>query len=149
MSRQDELLQYLEMVVGLQHSWYAGERTYVSYDHLILEKGVAFREFGDELPKMESGWCFSNAREIAMADDSYTYCEGYGCSVLPLHHAWLVDSDDRVVDPTWGHLYDPTGYRGIRFSRDQLELHEDPEWSSVFFVPTANSILLLEGKLPV
>jgi hypothetical protein len=38
------------------------------------------------------------------ADSEYRYVEGMAwCGTIPVSHAWLVDSEDRVVDPTWIH----------------------------------------------
>jgi len=41
-----------------------------------------------------------------MADSSLTYVEGYACTehlTLAIQHAWLVDAEGIVRDPTWTH----------------------------------------------
>jgi hypothetical protein len=46
--------------------------------------------------------CFQNAFLRTLYFDNLTYCEGYAFSgLLPVHHAWCVDENDVVVDPTW------------------------------------------------
>jgi hypothetical protein len=46
--------------------------------------------------------CFSNAYQLAFAFDDLIYCEGLAFSgLIPVHHAWCVDSDGNVVDATW------------------------------------------------
>lgn len=75
-------------------------------------------------PKM----CFYNSGRIAQFHHGdWTYCEGYAISPtaiecnfpLPMHHAWLIDGDGNIVDPTW----EPGGeYFGLRFS---TKLHSE------------------------
>jgi hypothetical protein len=66
--------------------------------------------------------CFLNATAIVLVRDDVAYVEGYALDPnipIPLQHAWLVDSNGRVIDPTWadnkGHVY-----YGIAFKRDFL-----------------------------
>jgi GNAT superfamily N-acetyltransferase/2'-5' RNA ligase len=55
----------------------------------------------------EMQMCFKNAMELAMAVDDLTYVEGFGMSdvgggtLFPTHHAWCVDAEGNVLDPTW------------------------------------------------
>ena len=46
------------------------------------------------------------------------YVEGMALSVIPVEHAWCVDPDDRVVDPTWEG--GGSAYFGAEFSLDDL-----------------------------
>lgn len=64
--------------------------------------------------------CFRNAGSLAMAYPELTYVEGMALhTILPTAHAWCVDRDGRVIDPTWD--YSPTSaYLGIPFRRDFL-----------------------------
>lgn len=45
--------------------------------------------------------CFANALHLALSNEDLTYCEGkvfiYGVAI---DHAWCVDDDDNVYDPT-------------------------------------------------
>lgn len=61
--------------------------------------------------------CYYNCFQLLKDDFDLTYCEGYALDpnlVLPLIHAWLIDSDGKVIDPTW-HEPD-TVYLGIPFN---------------------------------
>lgn len=63
---------------------------------------------------MDLGWCYHNAYK-AMADTQMRYCEGYAMTsglMMPMAHGWLVDTDGRVVDPTWK---DGCDYFGVVF----------------------------------
>ena len=73
----------------------------------MLEQGQHFEHA--EIPKHHlkhvgpMGLCFMNAMKMALAHpDKYRYAEGYAHSgFFPVHHAWVVDKDDRALDPTW------------------------------------------------
>lgn len=47
--------------------------------------------------------CFQNARNVAFSSD-FRYFEGMACHIIPVEHAWLVDADGVVIDPTWALL---------------------------------------------
>ena len=58
--------------------------------------------------------CFDNAFRIALKNASLKYCEGFACSIIPVEHAWLVDQDGSVIDPTWWRLQPrPQHYFGV------------------------------------
>ncbi|MCV9964627.1 hypothetical protein OIU34_22305 [Pararhizobium sp. BT-229] len=73
--------------------------------------------------------CFSNAQRAVVAAVSagrkpLTYAEGYACSsglavCVPIHHAWLIDDEGRVVDQTWQSPETST-YFGVAFSTDYV-----------------------------
>lgn len=50
-----------------------------------------------------------------------SYCEGFAISnevAFVIAHAWLVDTQSQVIDPTWNENYvDPT-YFGVVFTRE-------------------------------
>jgi len=104
-----ETKAYLETIVAARQL-YAAEQDakrgwpYVCVEDFILKKG---RSMGDMSPfpngakKGEIKNCFKNAFELAL-ETGWTYCEGYAFSVvLPLAHAWVLDEQGRVIDPTW------------------------------------------------
>jgi len=50
--------------------------------------------------------CFANSQQVMEEvglSKGWSYVEGLACSTfgLPLHHAWLVDEEGLVLDPTW------------------------------------------------
>ena len=62
--------------------------------------------------------CFSNAGQHALFSEDLTYCEGFAMRsdlAIPIHHAWVVDSEGRVIDTTWNDPQNCT-YLGVEFS---------------------------------
>jgi len=74
--------------------------------------------------------CFSNSQAILVKllrkgiEKDYTYVEGYASSgdldfIFPVHHAWLVDRDGRVIDATWKKPEDSV-YFGVPFRSEYV-----------------------------
>jgi hypothetical protein len=70
--------------------------------------------------RMRAQECFRNATLMGRRDPSLTYVEGFLSFLgVPIHHAWLVRPDGRVVDPTLSNKtvdWD-TPYYGVAFGR--------------------------------
>jgi hypothetical protein len=73
--------------------------------------------------RMEQGMCYMNCTHSVLENPLLTYCEGF-VSVygVPLEHAWLLDRDGNVIDPTLtahpeGRV---TEYFGVAFSTEYL-----------------------------
>lgn len=68
--------------------------------------------------------CFKNATHVMLNRTDLFYVEGYAMNVvdlpIPIEHAWLVDGDGTVIDPTWPHAGDHV-YYGVAFKRDVVE----------------------------
>jgi hypothetical protein len=67
--------------------------------------------------------CFYNARQLVLRSKALRYAEGYAIGAdLPLliHHAWAVDEQGRVVDPT---LRQPEMFEffGVIFGREVIQ----------------------------
>jgi hypothetical protein len=45
--------------------------------------------------------CFRNAFRLARRRKDLRYAEGFAWCVTPHAHAWCIDPQDRVIDPTW------------------------------------------------
>lgn len=80
------------LITGLE-SWVAmhGGRTF------------EFRPRPDWQERMEPRQCFLNCTDLVMSGDGLTYCEGYvmfGEVPILIHHAWVVDEDGNLIDPT-------------------------------------------------
>src|SRR4030042_1175197 len=91
----------------------------ISIEEFILINGEPFCEKG-ELGKDDFGdfkMCFRNAFQLMLSREDLFYVEGYAiCKsvCLPLLHAWCVDSEGKVYDPTWE---DGVEYYGVVFDR--------------------------------
>ena len=44
--------------------------------------------------------CFDNAYRLARRS-KLRYVEGYALGVIPVEHAWVVNEQNEVIDPTW------------------------------------------------
>ena len=75
------------------------------------------------LPRGEQGQCFMNATHLALDLPHLTYVEGkVACHGIGIDHAWCVDEEGIVVDPTIrdghdGHISD---YFGVPFKTPYL-----------------------------
>lgn len=81
----------------------------------VLKNGREFlRGEGVPVKRGVMKMCYMNAAHLAAKDSSLTYCEGYATTIIPVLHAWCIDEQGRVVDPTWrfGH---GLGYFGVPF----------------------------------
>lgn len=47
--------------------------------------------------------CFRNAALFAFAH-RLPYVEGYATAIIPVHHAWCLDHDGRILEVTWKTL---------------------------------------------
>jgi hypothetical protein len=106
-----------------------------AYGRFILDHGRSWK--AQPLPRGvkrgEMKRCFENAQRFAAGlfrkgRESWTYVEGYACSgdlsiPVPAHHAWLVDGQGTVVDPTW-RSPERSYYFGVAFETSYvLEQH--------------------------
>lgn len=102
----DELRKYLNFIANVQKSTKPDWR-YASYEELVMTLGEEFTLDPRVKPKVgQSKECFKNAIErlLIESDEQEWYCEGWAVtekSVIPIHHAWTVNSRGYAVDPTW------------------------------------------------
>jgi hypothetical protein len=121
-----ELLQYLRWLkdhVVAQEGWlYRGPADYLLQQGQFFEPQSATHGMPVGIPR----YCYANAYRFAqISGGTLRYAEGVGRTSSPrgsIHdHAWCVDEDGRVVDPTWGGpLQPPAGaaYFGAIFDLD-------------------------------
>jgi hypothetical protein len=70
--------------------------------------------------------CFRNAIRLAKRHKDLRYAEGYALGKLPIliHHAWVIDASDRVIDPTWDEP-EACHYFGRAFTLAEWERETD------------------------
>lgn len=79
--------------------------------------------------RMRQQACFSNAQQLVLSRYSdLRYVEGTGWKegmLYPVHHAWIINEDDQVIDATWTNRKQaPRVYRGaIVVNYPQLRDH--------------------------
>lgn len=119
--------------------------------------GTHWKDFrGSGYRMRKPNHCFENAFRAA---DRYglLYCEGYATTgILPVHHAWCLDDQGRVVDFTWradkaGRApQDEWHYFGITFDIFRLAyfMAGKETWSCIYDLPyddRDNLISFVEG----
>jgi len=94
-----------------------------SKEAVVLEHGQFFEP--QPLPKKyqygQAKLCFMNAYQLAYRT-GLQYAEGFAFPdflEIPIHHAWVVDQDGKVLDNTWKKP--GTAYFGIAFDADFVE----------------------------
>lgn len=135
---EDILLAYLRQLTAMHNARPVPPdgRRYRSHEELILDRGRAWTPapLGPGARRGQPRYCYFNTLELTARYPDLRYCEGYavpmvdGWTGIPVVHAWAVDPDDRVWDPTWPEP-ERSAYYGMTFSRAEvarfLELSED------------------------
>lgn len=90
---------------------------------LVLKHGQSF-EVWHRWPKSLGLWrgpareCFRTCTWAALNNPRFIYCEGVAQGVIPVDHAWVMDSvTGRAYDLTWK---EGVGYFGLAFDTDWL-----------------------------
>lgn len=106
--------------------------------HFVLKNGRQWNNghpLPDDVEPMKEKMCFKNAAQMAIDSNRFIYCEGYGLSIIPVMHAWCLDKDGNVIDPTWASLPFEKGreYFGIAINTKYLIAHlcETERWGSL------------------
>lgn len=72
------------------------------------------------------GQCYENATQLVIHNSDLRYCEGVAYTEktgsLPFLHAWAVDPDGKVVDPTWPDTQNAK-YFGVVYNREAYMAH--------------------------
>lgn len=117
MSKHNPVVKYLRQIMELRIKMAKPSGYYYSnLEHFFFEAGRDM-EWGP-LPKcvkpMKIGYCFNNAFKLAQ-DEGYAYVEGYACGIIPVHHAWNIGHDGKVIDVTWAGRYtdENSAYYGV------------------------------------
>ncbi|WP_346619606.1 hypothetical protein [Blastococcus montanus] len=105
-----------------------GEPPFYSFEEAVLTYGRLFDRAlipdGRRLGPQKQ--CYRNALTAAFRsvgrDNPLTYCEGFAMPFalgIVVEHAWLVDRDGRVIDPTWDDA-DSCGYVGVPLTLEHM-----------------------------
>lgn len=96
---------------------------FVSIEEFAFKNGKFFGEnhaLPDHVERGEIKQCFTNSSEQFLHNGGFlAYCEGIAVGKklgFPVHHAWLVDEDGKVYDPTWEYEPGEALYFGVPFA---------------------------------
>ena len=118
---QEVLQQWLQQIATLQRSnTKASQFAYAGLEDLLLQLGQPYQPAPRPkgIRKGRIKMCFMNSYRLS--DSGLFYCEGLAMAnkvPIPVHHAWCIDQDERVVDPTWNH---GTAYFGVCFTHEYV-----------------------------
>lgn len=116
------VIDYLKMMADLKrsiHPTLPDGWVYLGLEEFLLQHGRFWtpRQLPSHLPHMTPKMCFENAYKLATRRRELRYVEGIAIGIIPIHHAWCVDADDNVIDPTWASTSTDVGsaYFGTPF----------------------------------
>lgn len=93
-----------------------------SSQRLVLENGLPFLKRIKPSPfRGEPKSCYQNCTSALLKYPELNYCEGFAISnevAFVITHAWLVDTQSRIIDPTWNENYIAPTYFGVVFTRE-------------------------------
>lgn len=113
---------YLEEIIKVRKAFSANRASnpslkYICIEEFVLQNG---REYTTQAKKKfrhgRLGQCYKNAYHLADSNPELIYVEGYASTKMlgfPFAHAWCVDRDGLIYDPTWK---DGDKYYGVEFS---------------------------------
>lgn len=122
------LRDYLKMLAEMQRNFAAPAGTdfkYFSIEEFVLMNGrTMLASLAD--PRIKRGRkkeCFKNSTLFALySGEDCQYVEGYVLKAslpIPIHHAWILDEHEYVVDPTLGWEPDAE-YFGVAFPTQEV-----------------------------
>jgi hypothetical protein len=127
----DELKRYLRSVLRLRKRGnpQPAELAYLGMEDFLLKHGrcYTYSPLPQDVTPGAVKMCFHNAFKLAKRR-KWVYVEGVATSVIPLHHAWVINpaEPDKVIDPTWDNpmvaeqLTGERAYYGVPFNLEAV-----------------------------
>ena len=102
----DRLKSLLEKQAQITKEIYPqSEWQHNSFEELVLNCGSEFVVHSPNQIKLNQSFgCYQNCQQLVREYSELIYCEGYALApdvVIPIRHAWLIDSKGEVIEPTW------------------------------------------------
>ena len=102
---RDNVIEYLKLIRQCTKNNLAGQNyVYAGAADLLLQHGKWYKPQSrpDGFIKLTPKACFANSQYYSqLKNKNLHYVEGYALSIIPVHHAWVVDEDDNVIEVTW------------------------------------------------
>lgn len=127
MTEREEVLAYCRMVQSVRGRLRPEGWTYTGMEDFLLDRGTFWTAapLPPNVRQMTPKACFWNALKMAQRHRrTWRYVEGLALGILPVHHAWVVDADGVVIDPTWETP--GRAYFGVVFDVDERLVAEGP-----------------------
>ena len=151
----ERLKNFLEQQTQLIKKIYPHpEWKYNGFEELVLDCGreMMFSPLPEGIePGLPKG-CYYNSLELLREHPKLVYCEGYALpdtGILAVPHAWLINSDGKVIDPTWEA---GEAYLGVPFDTlwlvSFLESRNRDDYLAVFEGNYMEDFSLLKEGLP-
>lgn len=97
---------------------YSSNNQKKNFYQFVLDHGKEYtgRRLPSDYRQRTPKECFKNAAELAL-ETGLTYVEGFLFRFVPIHHAWCIDENGNVIDPT---VMDPQDceYLGVPYDLD-------------------------------
>lgn len=105
----ESVVRYVLSIAGMGQAFARAIR-----DHGAVFTSQALPPEFERGPKKK---CFMNAGRLAMERDDLIYCEGIAHNIIPVEHAWCIDREGKVIDPTWDEP-EKCAYVGVAFDTE-------------------------------
>lgn len=111
--------EYLRLITSIRGNSSVGP--YKCAEDFVLRHGRSYTpaRLPQRIRRMTIKQCFANCTRLALRHEDLTYVEGFALNIIPVHHAWCIDADGNVVDPTWEYG-EHLEYFGVAFSTTYL-----------------------------
>jgi len=116
-----DLQEYLKAWIKLsKKSGHKNIGNYSCFEEFVYKNGLSFKLNSPpkNLKRGAMKECYRNALMLMLDNPSYFYVEGYAISIIPAMHAWCIDKNKHVIDPTWS---DGKEYFGVIFKRSYVQ----------------------------
>lgn len=97
-------------------------KPFINIQRLVLENGLPFLQRIKPSPfRGEPKSCYQNCFQALWNYPELSYCEGFAISdevPIPIAHAWLIDDNSQVIDPTRNEDFTDGTYFGVVFTQN-------------------------------
>ena len=118
---KSNLEKHLVVVAEMLRKCTPVHQEFMSIQEFVLKHGKHYpaRKTVENVPSSTPKECFKNALELAWSSIEYTYCEGFiSVHGVPIQHAWCVNKNGLVVDPTIQTPKSDYEYFGVCFNTE-------------------------------
>jgi len=119
-----ELVAYFNQMIEMRKRMKEMSLKFICFEEFVQKNGTVYTKFSRrKYRQSEMGQCFMNAFHLA-DEKKLIYVEGFAIPgsfpfPFPMLHAWVVDQNGLILDPTWfGKSRRGTEYWGVPFKME-------------------------------